>query len=63
MNKPIQPGVALMMALLTVALVSVISLSFLSLQTQRIEVESARRQQQQAQWLLKGIIDWARLVL
>ena len=63
--KPLHPqqGAALLMALLTVALVAVLASAALWQQWRTLAVESAERDAQQAHWLLAGANDWARVVL
>lgn len=67
MNHPLhtqrQQGAALLMALLTVALVAVLASAALWQQWRTLGVESAERDAQQAHWLLAGAHDWARVVL
>ena len=54
---------ALLAAMITVMVVSLLASSALWLQSKHFEVESAIRQRQQAQWLLTGALDWSRVVL
>jgi general secretion pathway protein K len=56
-------GMALITAMLTVALVAALAATALWQQWRTFQVESAERQRQQAEWLLGGALDWARLVL
>jgi general secretion pathway protein K len=58
-----QSGAALLMALLTMALIAVLASSALWLQWRTLSVETAERDAQQAHWLLTGAQDWARVVL
>ena len=58
-----QQGAALLMAMLTVALVAVLASTALWQQWRTLSVETAERQAQQAHWLLAGAQDWARVVL
>ncbi len=58
-----QAGAALLTALLTVALVASLASTALWQQWRVTEVESAERDRSQAQWLLLGALDWARLIL
>lgn len=62
MNKP-QQGAALLMALLTMALIAVLASAALWQQWRTLSVETAERDAQQAHWLLTGAQDWARVVL
>lgn len=58
-----QRGVAILMAMLTVALVATIATSAVLQQWKAAEVEAAERDRVQAQWLLRGALDWSRLLL
>ncbi|MRD48898.1 general secretion pathway protein GspK [Caenimonas koreensis DSM 17982] len=58
-----QAGAALLMAMLTVALVATFATAALWQQWRSIEVESAERARVQSSWILTGALDWARLVL
>ena len=58
-----QQGAALLMAMLTVALVATLAAAGLWLQWRSIEVEATERQRAQAHWLLLGALDWARIIL
>jgi general secretion pathway protein K len=58
-----QSGAALLMAMLTVALVATLASAALWQQWRAIEVESAERSRVQAGWILQGALDWARLIL
>jgi len=56
-------GAALLMAMLTVALVATFAAAALWQQWRGFEVEAAERGRVQAEWVLTGALDWARLVL
>ena len=56
-------GAALLVAMLTVALVAMLACAGLWQQWRSVSVETAERQSQQAHWLLVGAQDWARVVL
>lgn len=58
-----QGGAVLLLALLTVALIVSLIGSVLWRQSGLIQIESAERQRQQALWLLRGAMDWARVIL
>ncbi len=58
-----QRGAALLVALLTVALVATLAAAGLWQQWRSVEVEAAERQRSQASWVLAGALDWARLIL
>jgi general secretion pathway protein K len=58
-----QRGTALLLAMLTVALVATLSSAAYWHQWQAWSVEQAQRQQAQTSWLLTGALDWARLIL
>ncbi|MEG2999963.1 MAG: type II secretion system minor pseudopilin GspK [Comamonas sp.] len=63
MRRGIQRGVALLMAMLTVAMVAAIAATAVAEQWRRIGVEEAERHRAQTQWLLRGALDWSRLLL
>ena len=56
-------GSALLLAMLTLGFVAAWSVYALNQQWRVVSVEAAEREGQQAQWLLVGALDWARLVL
>jgi general secretion pathway protein K len=56
-------GAALLVAMLTVALVATFAAASLWQQWRSVEVETAERARVQAAWILTGGLDWARLVL
>lgn len=58
-----QRGAALLLAMLTVALVTTLATAALWQQWRAAEVERAERQRAQAGWILTGALDWARLIL
>lgn len=58
-----QTGAALLMAMLTVALVASLAAGALWQQWRSVEVETAERARVQSQWVLIGALDWARLIL
>jgi len=58
-----QEGAALLMAMLTVALVATLATASLWQQWRAIEIESAERGRVQSAWVLQGALDWGRLIL
>ena len=58
-----QRGAALLMAMLTVALVATFASAAMWQQWRAIEVEQAERARVQSAWVLTGALDWARLIL
>jgi general secretion pathway protein K len=58
-----QRGAALLMAMLTVALVATFAAAAAWQQWRSIEVEGAERARVQSEWILTGALDWARLLL
>ena len=58
-----QRGAALLLAMLTVALVATLASAALWRQWRAIEVEASERARLQAVWILSGALDWARLIL
>ena len=65
MKLPHHPsrGAALLAAMLTVSLVAMLAAGAAWQQWRTVEVESTERQHAQAQWLLLGALDWARVIL
>jgi general secretion pathway protein K len=66
MRSPVpvaQRGAALLMAMVIVTLVATMSASMVWQQWRAVQVESAERVRAQAQWVLVGALDWARLIL
>jgi general secretion pathway protein K len=62
MNRK-QGGAALLVAMLTVALVATFAAASLWQQWRSVEVETAERTRVQSGWILTGALDWARLLL
>ncbi len=60
---PAQQGAALLMAMLTVALVATLAAGALWQQWRGVEIEASERSRVQAGWMLGGALDWARLIL
>lgn len=58
-----QRGAALLLAMLTVALVATMAAAALWQQWRSIEIEARERERLQAAWILLGALDWARLIL
>jgi len=58
-----QRGAAILLAMLTVALVATFAAAALWQQWRSVEVESAERTRTQLSWVLTGALDWARLIL
>lgn len=58
-----QRGAALLTAIVTVALIATLASGMLWQQWRAVQVEAAERAQLQAQWILQGALDWARLIL
>ena len=58
-----QGGAALLLAMLTLALVASLASAALWLQWRQVEIEIAERGRAQTQWLLTGAFDWTRLIL
>lgn len=64
MNKRAkESGAALLIAMLTVALVATFAAASLWQQWRGVEVETAERARVQSGWILTGALDWARLML
>ena len=62
-HKQQHSGAALLMAMLTVALIAMLAAAGMWQQWRAVSVESAERQAQQGRWLLAGAQDWSRVVL
>ncbi len=58
-----QRGAALLTAMVIVALVATLASAMIWQQWRAVQVESAERGRIQAQWILAGAVDWARLIL
>lgn len=58
-----QCGAALLMAMMTVALVATLAATALWQQWRGVEIEGRERERLQASWILIGALDWARLIL
>jgi general secretion pathway protein K len=63
MSRPRQAGAALLMAMITVALVASLAGAALWRQWRGVEVEAAERARVQSSWILTGALDWGRLIL
>jgi general secretion pathway protein K len=59
----VQRGAALLLAMLTVALVATLAAASLWQQWRAVEVETAERARVQSSWVLTGALDWGRLIL
>jgi general secretion pathway protein K len=58
-----QCGAAILTALIVVAIAATIASSMLARQQATVLAEEARRHGAQARWILRGALDWARLIL
>ena len=58
-----QRGAALLMAMLTVALVTTLASAALWQQWREVEIEIAERGRSQTAWMMTGALDWTRLIL
>ena len=56
-------GAALLMAMITVALVATLAAAAMWRQWRGVEVEAAERARVQSAWILTGALDWGRLIL
>ncbi|MCE2917759.1 MAG: type II secretion system minor pseudopilin GspK [Rubrivivax sp.] len=56
-------GAALLLALLILVLVATLTAAMVWQQRQAVQVEAAERARTQANWILAGALDWARLIL
>jgi general secretion pathway protein K len=63
-HRPVrQRGVAVLLAMLTVALVATLAATAMWQQWRGVEIETRERERLQAGWILAGALDWARLIL
>jgi general secretion pathway protein K len=58
-----QKGAALLMAMLTVALVATLASAAVWQQWRQVEIETAERGRSQTAWMMTGALDWTRLIL
>ena len=58
-----QSGAALLLAMLTLALVASLASAAMWLQWRQVDIEIAERGRAQTRWLLTGAFDWTRLIL
>ncbi|GAB4397547.1 MAG: type II secretion system minor pseudopilin GspK [Rhodoferax sp.] len=58
-----QGGAAILLAMLTLALVATLAASLMWQQWRGVATEAAQRSRMQGQWILAGALDWARLIL
>lgn len=58
-----QRGAALLLAMIILSLVTTITAGMVWHQRRAIEVEAAERARVQAGWILRGALDWSRLIL
>lgn len=58
-----QHGAALLTALILVTLIATLAAALVARQQRAIALEGADRQRAQAEWVLLGALDWARLIL
>ena len=61
--RPTQRGAALLTAMMIVTLVATLAAAMIWQQWRSFQVEAAERARAQAQWILLGAVDWARLIL
>jgi len=58
-----EQGAAILMAMLTVAVVASVATAAVMQQWKLVQTEVGERERVQAQWLLRGALDWSRLLL
>jgi general secretion pathway protein K len=58
-----QRGAALLLAMMILALVTTITAGMVWHQRRAVQVESAERARVQAAWMLRGALDWSRLII
>lgn len=62
-SSAFQRGAAILTAMITVTLVATVAAAAIAQQSRLVEIEAAERSRVQAQWLLRGAMDWSRLLL
>ncbi len=62
-HPPRQHGAALLMAMIIVTLVATLASAMVWQQWRAVRVEAAERGRMQAEWIVSGAVDWARLIL
>jgi len=63
MRKHQQRGSALLMAMVIVTMVTTLAASMVWMQWRSVQVESAERGMVQSQWVLRGFLDYGRIIL
>ncbi len=64
MTRPTrQRGAALLLAMVILTLVATLAAGMVWQQTRSVQIEAAERAGLQAEWILSGALDWARLIL
>lgn len=64
MRAPLhQKGAAILAAMILVTMVATIAATAVAWQTKNVQVQVAERARTQAMWLLRGAMDWSRLLL
>jgi general secretion pathway protein K len=63
MTQRPQRGAALLLAMVILTLVATLAAGMVWQQTRAVDVEAAERAHVQAEWILTGALDWARLIL
>jgi general secretion pathway protein K len=58
-----QRGAALLLAMIIVTLVATLAAGMVWQQSRTVQIEAAERASAQAEWILTGALDWARLIL
>ncbi|MDE1950541.1 MAG: type II secretion system minor pseudopilin GspK [Burkholderiales bacterium] len=58
-----QRGAALLLAMVILTLVATLAAGMVWQQTRAVDIETAERAHAQAEWVLTGALDWARLIL
>jgi len=58
-----QKGAAILAAMMVVTIVATLAATAVAWQTKNVEVQVAERARVQAMWLLRGAMDWSRLLL
>jgi general secretion pathway protein K len=63
MRQTVQRGAALLLAMMILALVTTLTAGMVWHQRRAVQVEAAERARVQAGWVLRGALDWSRLII
>lgn len=63
MTRTRQRGAALLLAMIILTLVATLAAGMVWQQSRSVQIEAAERASVQAEWILSGALDWARLII